>query len=283
VQAIIGILFALISALIWGTTTILARVFLRNQGGITLNAVRLLIAAPFYLVILLYTGFPHIDNLTLFIIALSSLSGFVLGDYFFFTSMKFMGVSRSMLITSIYPVWVIIFGFLLLGREITPMMVLGALLIAAAVGMVMYKRENIEFNYIGVLNAIVAQFLWALAVLSIDWLLEGMPVLKVTAMRVSMGGLIALFILPWERKKIAVLTAKEWFFAAIIAIFGIVIAQYTFTTAINLAGPGIASPLGETSPILASIFAKVFLHEKVTSRLFLAITLTIAGVAVLMM
>ena len=84
-------------------------------------------------------------------------------------------------------------------------------------------------------------------------------------------------------EKIAVLTAKEWFFAAIIAIFGIVIAQYTFTTAINLAGPGIASPLGETSPILASIFAKVFLHEKVTSRLFLAITLTIAGVAVLMM
>ncbi len=282
VEIQLGILLALTSALIWGSTTILARVFLRTKGGLLLNILRLLISAPFYIFILLFYGFPPLTHLVLLIIILSSLAGFVLGDYFFFSAMKLMGVSRSVLIATMYPLWVIVFAHFLLGREITLLMILGVFLIITAVAIITLKKEEIEFHKLGVIYAIIAQFLWALAVVSIDWLLQDMPVLQVTGIRITTGAALILIVLPWEVGEIKRLNKKEWLFVTLIAILGTVIAQYTFTMAINLAGSSLAAPVAETSPILATVFAKIFLHEKVTSRLFLAVLVMVAGVALLM-
>ena len=279
----LGVLLALISALIWGTTTILARVFLRNRGGMVLNILRLLISAPFYLIILFVYGFPHLSHTLILVIILSSLAGFVLGDYFFFTSMKLMGVSRSVIIAAMYPLWVMLFAYLLLGRDITPLVILGALLIIIAIVIISATKEEIEFNKLGVLYAFIAQLLWASAVVSIDWLVQGMPVLQVTGIRITTGAILLLFALPWSIGEIRRLGRMEWLFVALIAILGTVVAQYTFTLSIEMVGSGVAAPVAETSPIIATAFAKVFLHEKVTSKLFIAIILTVLGVALLMM
>jgi DME family drug/metabolite transporter len=282
VEVQLGVLLALVSAFIWGSTTIIARVFLRDRGGMLLNILRLLISAPFYLIILIFYGFPPLTPFIFLIIILSSLAGFVIGDYFFFSAMKLMGVSRSVLIATMYPLWVMALGYFLLNRSITPQMIFGALLIIAAIIIISLKKEELGFHYLGVLYAFIAQILWALAVISIDWLLQGLPVLQVTGIRITTGAGLILIALPWSIGEIRKLRPKEWLFAFIIAFFGTVVAQYTFTMAINLSGSGIAAPVAETSPLIATIFAKVFLHEKVTSKLFLAILLTVVGVIILM-
>jgi len=278
----LGVLLALVSAFIWGSTTIIARVFLRDRGGMLLNILRLLISAPFYLIILIFYGFPPLTPFIFLIIILSSLAGFVIGDYFFFSAMKLMGVSRSVLIATMYPLWVMALGYFLLNRSITPQMIFGALLIIVAIIIISLKKEELGFHYLGVLYAFIAQILWALAVISIDWLLQGLPVLQVTGIRITTGAGLILIALPWSIGEIRKLRPREWLFAFIIAFFGTVVAQYTFTMAINLSGSGIAAPVAETSPLIATIFAKVFLHEKVTSKLFLAILLTVVGVIILM-
>jgi len=282
VEVQLGVLLALVSAFIWGSTTIIARVFLRDRGGMLLNILRLLISAPFYLIILIFYGFPPLTPFIFLIIILSSLAGFVIGDYFFFSAMKLMGVSRSVLIATMYPLWVMALGYFLLNRSITPQMIFGALLIIVAIIIISLKKEELGFHYLGVLYAFIAQILWALAVISIDWLLQGLPVLQVTGIRITTGAGLILIALPWSIGEIRKLRPREWLFAFIIAFFGTVVAQYTFTMAINLSGSGIAAPVAETSPLIATIFAKVFLHEKVTSKLFLAILLTVVGVIILM-
>lgn len=282
-QSLIGVLFALTSAFIWGTTTIIARVFLNNRGGLTLNILRLLISGPFYLVILLFAGFPTLTLSLTIVFILSSLAGFVIGDYFFFSAMKIMGVSRSVLLATMYPLWVIVLGFFLLGRTITPYILSGAAFIILAVAIVVFKKEEIQLNFVGVIFVVIAQFLWALAVISIDWLLEDIPVLQVTGMRIIFGATISLFLLPIGIEEIKNLKIKEWVFAALIAILGTVVAQYTFTMAIDLAGSSIAAPVAETNPLIATILAKLLLQERVTPKLFLAVLLTVVGVALLMM
>ena len=161
-------------------------------------------------------------------------------------------------------------------------MIFGALLIIIAIIIISLKKEELEFHYLGVIYAFIAQLLWALAVISIDWLLQGLPVLQVTGIRITTGAALIVAATPWVAREIRVLTLREWLFIFLIAFLGTVVAQYTFTTAIDLAGSGIAAPVAETSPILATIFAKIFLDEKITSKLFLAILLTVAGVIILM-
>jgi len=282
VEIQLGVLLALTSAFIWGTTTILARIFLKNRSGMVLNILRLIMSAPFYILILIFYGFPDLTYSVFLIIILSSLAGFVIGDYFFFSAMKIMGVSRSVVIATMYPLWVIVFGYFLLGHAITIQMIFGALLIIIAIIIISLKKEELEFHYLGVIYAFIAQLLWALAVISIDWLLQGLPVLQVTGIRITTGAALIVAATPWVAREIRVLTLREWLFIFLIAFLGTVVAQYTFTTAIDLAGSGIAAPVAETSPILATIFAKIFLDEKITSKLFLAILLTVAGVIILM-
>ncbi|HHE75731.1 MAG TPA: EamA family transporter [Candidatus Aciduliprofundum boonei] len=114
-----------------------------------------------------------------------------------------------------------------------------------------------------------------------DWLLVDLPVYQVTGLRIIAGGAISLTMLPFLGKQVIKLSRMEWVYVAIISIFGMVIAQYTFTKSIELAGSGIAAPVGETSPLIATVLAKLFLKEEVTPRLFIAILLMVAGVFVL--
>ena len=280
----LGVLLAFGTALIWATTTIMARIFLRGSGSLSLNFLRLLISAPFYAVLFLYTGFPDVGYNILTIIILSSLAGFVIGDFFFFSAMKLMGVSRSVLIVTMYPLWTIVFAHFLIGREISMMVVLGALLIIFAVSLIIVKKEEVKLHPLGVLYAIIAQFLWALAVVSIDWLLEGLQVYQVTGLRIMAAGGISIFLLPfpWIRNDLRKLNWKGYLNATLIAIFGIVIAQYTFTLAISYAGSEIAAPVAETSPLLATIFAKLILREVISNRLFISVILMVLGVAIMM-
>ncbi len=279
----IGVMFALISAFIWGTTTILARVFLKTGGGLLLNLLRLLISAPFYLPVLLIFGVPELTPFQILIIVLSSLSGFVVGDYFFFSSMKLMGVSRSVVIVTMYPLWVIALGHFWLGRVITVLTLIGAVLIILAVIIISVEKEEIQFNYLGVIYAFISQILWALAVVSIDWLLTGIPVLQVTGLRIVSGAMLISLALPWSTGVIKTLKRKDWVFVTLVAVLGTVVAQYTFTMAIKFAGSAIASPVAETSPLLATVLAKIFLKERVSSKLLLSIALMVAGVMVLML
>jgi len=59
-------------------------------------------------------------------------------------------------------------------------------------------KYHIILGKLGVIYAIIAQFLWALAVVSIDWLLQDIPVLQVTGIRITTGAALILIVLPWE-------------------------------------------------------------------------------------
>ncbi len=279
----IGVLLALASALIWGGTTVLARVFLRNRDGILLNFMRLLMAAPIYLLLLFFYGLPDLSAGTWGILIYSSLAGFVVGDFFFFSAMKMMGVSRTVLIATMYPVWVMVLSYIFLGRPITSTMLLGTSLIILAVFLVASRREEIEFHSRGVIYAFIAQFLWATAVVSIDFLLGQASVIQVTGTRIVVGALIVLPIIPWRGKEALRLNRVEYLFVFMVAVLGTVVAQFTFITSIKLAGSSIAAPVAETSPIISTAFARIFIHEEVSRYLFMAVLLTVLGIAILMM
>ncbi len=122
---IIGILAALVSAFSWASATILVRMGLKRLSPISANILRLYVAALTFLVIFLATnnmgGVFRLSPPRLLLVAfISAQFGFVIGDYFYFSALKRMGVSRTVPITSTYPLWAILWAVLFLDRKVSP-------------------------------------------------------------------------------------------------------------------------------------------------------------------
>ena len=103
---ILGIPFALASAFSWASSTILVRVGLRRLSPIGANIFRLYVASALFLIIFALTGNLGVFKLPARLLVLAFISaqfGFVIGDYFYFNALKRMGVSRTVPITSTYP------------------------------------------------------------------------------------------------------------------------------------------------------------------------------------
>ncbi len=116
---ILGVLAALVSAVSWAASTILIKVGMRDKSPVAVNIVRLYIVSIMFAAIFLVKGtFPQVAALPpelLLVAFISSLFGFVIGDYFYFHALNMMGVSRTVPITSTYPLWAILWAFYSLG------------------------------------------------------------------------------------------------------------------------------------------------------------------------
>ncbi len=118
---LLGIAAALTSAFSWAVSTILIKVGMRGKSPIAVNVIRLYIVSVLFAGIFLVTGgrFSEIASLpplTLVVAFVSAQFGFVIGDYFYFNALNIAGVSRTVPITSTYPLWTILWDFLFLGR-----------------------------------------------------------------------------------------------------------------------------------------------------------------------
>ncbi len=109
---LLGVLAALTSAFAWALSTVLIRLGLHNKSPISANIFRLYVVSLMYLAIFAVSGtFSVIASLSWKLVLMAFISaqfGFVIGDYFYFNALKRMGVSRTVPITSTYPLWAIL-------------------------------------------------------------------------------------------------------------------------------------------------------------------------------
>lgn len=143
---------------------------MKNKSVVTLNISRLYIISVVYAIFFTIDGnWREILNLTplQFLIAfISAQFGFVIGDYFFFNAMKIMGVSRTVPITSSYPLWAILWAYLFLGRSIDVQIILGAFLIVLAVIIVRQGEIEERMNMKGFMFALLAPLSWSFAIIT---------------------------------------------------------------------------------------------------------------------
>ncbi|NJE77502.1 permease, partial [Thermococcus sp. ES12] len=112
----LGVVLSLLSAFGWAFSSILLKLSMKNKSAVTVNIVRLYIIAVVYAIFFTINGnWKEVLNMTplqLLVAFISAQFGFVIGDYFFFNAMKIMGVSRTVPITSSYPLWAILWAYL---------------------------------------------------------------------------------------------------------------------------------------------------------------------------
>ena len=282
---VLGVLAALTSAVSWATSTILIKAGMKNKSPVAANIFRLYAVSVMFVVVFLIDGtFSKIAELspTLLAVAfISGLFGFVIGDYFYLNALKIMGVSRTVPITSTYPLWTILWAFLFLGRRISPQVVIGAILVVTAIIVVRRAEEEERVDPKGFIFALLAPLSWSFAILTMDWLTGYVDVLSLAGIRMMFAAIGVSVFLPKYRRELREITLREALLLTGAAFTGLMLGQYLFVYSINQVGSQISAPVSAVNPIIASALAIVLLKEPPNKKILEGLVLAVLGVVLI--
>lgn len=281
-STLLGALLALISAFGWGTASVLVKIGMRNKSAVTVNIIRLYITALFYACMFLLTGnYAEISSLNwrvLLIAFISGQFGFVIGDYFYFSALRLMGVSRTVPITSSYPLWTILWAWLFLGRSVNAQIIVGAFLVFLAI--VIVRRGEIEehLDSKGFVFALLAPISWSIAITLLDFLSSQVSPLSLAGIRMIFAAFGISVFLPRYSKELREITQREVAILSGAALLGLIIGQYTFVKSVSLVGSQISAPVSAVNPIISSLLAIAILKEPPNTKIILGLILAVVGV-----
>ena len=108
----------------------------------------------------------------------------------------------------------------------------------------------------------------------------GLTPLQLTQFRVLGCCIIAGAVLLVVDRRAFLLTRRQLVVMAVLGVLGVAILQASYAAAIQLLPVGIALLFEYTAVLFVALIAFLFLHEKVKSRLWVAIVLVLVGLAV---
>ncbi|AEC51253.1 hypothetical protein PNA2_0335 [Pyrococcus sp. NA2] len=277
---ILGVILALGAAFTWALSSVLSKISMRRISPFTLNFLRLAIASAFYLPLILALGLlPQKEFYWWVIVVFSGIIGFMVGDWLFLEGVKILGVSRANLLVTPHPILTMFLAHYFLGRPLNFPIFLGAgLIVFGVIILISEGRELGDISLKGVLLVISAELLWTVAIVITDWLVSSESPILITGLRISSGALGAVPFIPRIVREMKGLTFKDLLLVFVISILGTILGQYFFVKSISMVSSSVATPVTESTPILASLMAILFLRERFTKRLALSMVLAMLGI-----
>ena len=141
-----GEIISLIVALSWTTTAMFAEVASKRMGSIVMNVVRMclsLLLLGLTLWLMLGAPYPRYANADAWLwLSLSGFVGYVLGDYCLFNSYIVIGSRFGQLFMTLAPPAAALFGWILLGEQMTWLAILGMAIVMAGIGMSVLSKSD---------------------------------------------------------------------------------------------------------------------------------------------
>jgi len=285
----LGEILSVTAALIWAGSVVLFRKSGRSYPPLALNFFKNIVAAVLLLLTLvlvrqsLFREAPFLDYALL---ALSGVLGIALGDTLFFKSLNIVGAGLSQIVSLSYSPLVILFTFFFLGERLTAGDLAGALLILLGILLTTTRGPTSSLSAHdlrrGVGLATLSVAMMALGVTVAKPVLDRSPVLWSTAIRL-LGGVVALMLLtlvsPRRRYLWSTLKpSRSWKVAIPASVLGAYLAMIVWIGGMKFTQASTASILNQTSAVFVLPLAAIFLHERITLRKALAVTMALAGV-----
>lgn len=289
----LGVLYGISTALIWG----LGYVIVKSQAGkwtsINLLLVRALAGGAtaflFYLFIDTRESLLHLAPSVWFLIIGSVLTGFWGADFVFIVALKDLPLSYLFPIQASYPLFAAGLAWLFLGDVVTFWTALGAVLVLSGISLIGSEEKqpgsivSKSIRKRGFVLATLSAFGWGVSTVLLESALEDHDPITINA---GVGVLTALCFLAVSKPREALSFFREnprsgGAVSIAGSLGGTGLANLFFLLAIGALGAAQAAILSSITPLFTAIFAVLFLHEKLTSKLSLGTILTVAGVMVL--
>ena len=247
-----------------------------------------------------YMFFSILNNSELiFYLILCLISGLsvTVGDLLYYISLKKIDASRAYPIVQLSLIFIFPFSILLFGEELKLSVLLGGVLFLCSVFILSSKDKNENFNanrdlemknsesvIIGVLFAVGAAFLWAVAILSFNQarIITG-DVFITNFFRVAMATVLFLPIVIFRPiyysgfKKENRGNLKYFIYIGIAGILSLGFADTLFYKAAEINGLLLTTTITINTPFIQHVLSILILKEKFRKRFLFAVGLIILG------
>lgn len=259
-------------------------------SSIDLMSLRMLIALPFYAIILWLKQRKKapaaIEKKDSWRIALYGFLGYYLASYFDFWGLKYVSASMERLILFIYPTLVVILSALFLKKKISGAQVAAILLTYSGMVLAFYDKVKIgdAGNTLFGGNLIfVSALTYAIYLIGSGRLIPKIGTVRFTSLsmlvacvcvvfhNLLLNGQLALFQFAWQ----------IYVLALMIAVFSTVIPSYLISESIKRIGPSEVAITGNIGPISTIILSMIFLNEKIGLLQWAGTAIVLLGVSLL--
>lgn len=295
----VGELLGLTAAIIWATSNTLMRMQTGRLGAVAVNFWRCLVCVPFFIILFLIVPDPgtlrELAPRTILYIVLGVCIGMVTGDTLQYHAIKLIGVSRAMPISGCFPLFTVLFAWLLNGEPIRVQVLGGAVVVMMGVLLIsLPKRTPVRVgiiaapapavvdgaNTIGILFSLIAAVCWSLSTVVQSKALAHSDPITVNLVRMPVAACV-LLVASRGRANIPLrqFGARTFLFLVVIGIFGTGLASITYLGALKIAGAGKTAVLGATAPLFALPLSMLLLGERPGLRAVTGTLLTVLGIA----
>lgn len=294
----IGELAALAAAFCWAISPVLYKMALANAKPIPANVSRSISTTIFLFVYLGASGklwnlvTLRVDSLILAI--LSGVFGLCLGDTMFMLSLELIGVSKTVPIVSVYPMFTTFFAVLFFNEPFTSLLLLGTVLIIVGICLVSPERASSSdvtrsVLFKGVFISLSTALVWSLSIIFMNQALEFSQMAAsdsafvVNTARMAASTLLFLALSPFidRRFRFMKLKRKTWIILALGGIVGLVFGWVLLAMSLSYTDASRAVPISSVSPLFATLIGAFFLKEKATVRIFAGAVLIVLGISVM--
>lgn len=276
-----GVLCAVISALVFGITPVLASMtFEMGSNAMTLTFYRNALAVPVLLVVLLYRR----ENLKISLrdfAVLFLVSGLfsVSTTYLVYASYAYIGIGLATTLHFLYPVFTVLLGWVLFKKK-PDRYKIGALAIAT-VGVVLASGSSSAFAVTGIVMALISAVTYASYLLGIEHSAVGrMDSIKSMFYMCIINSVVMAAVDMPSGQIVYALHLKTMVLTFILAIANSAFAYVLLIVGIRLIGAGDAAIFSMLEPVSGVIFGVLFLGETLPFMKLLSCLLILAAVAI---
>ncbi|WP_455368491.1 DMT family transporter [[Eubacterium] cellulosolvens] len=278
----LGEAFAVLAAILWAGSMIVAAKTLKDVGPVRANAFKTLFSAVTMLPIAFFMGeFQNLFYLDFYgslYVIIAAIIGFGIGDTLIFRSIGLIGVSRSYTIGYSYPFFAIALATVFLGEPFLLRYMFGAVIIFLGIVNIFLER-NVAFNKSntkGFVIAFVAAMSWSIGTTLVALGLRTINIIQANTIRFPLL-FIFLFIISILRPSEKKINKQNLGLLLLSGILGMTIGGIVFLFSIELIGVARAAPLSSSSPLWAAIMSSFYLKEKITWRVIMSSIMVAVG------
>lgn len=275
-------LVGLSPAICWALSPIFYSRGLRQLSPVVGNVLRALPATIItFISTTLFLGLDKTFNLSMnayIILLLSGVIGLGLGDLLYLLSIKRIGPSHSITITSTYPLITIVISFLFLGEHIALSVLAGTVFVVLGITIISRKDNEKKVDMIGIGVATLAALLWSVSIILVGSISGSAHPFAENLWRTTgymlASSIILLFNIKNEKFSLKGNSIINITLGGIVAL-NLGWASYIYS--IELIGLSKATTLSSVSPIFTAT-AEFVLEKKFRLNVFLGTLLTTFGI-----
>lgn len=290
---VFGLIAALGAAISWAVSSALYKVGAKDISPLTANLLRivpaLLILTIGGLFINIYPLIYVINPIEWWLIFGSTLSAFVIGDALYFVALLNLGVSRTVPVTNIYPLFVLVLQITFLGQVVHLLLIPAALITVTGVALLGSQVDTSSSNestkprrslIIGLVAAIVTPLAWSVSIIFLSQVLQTTNLVLVAVIRLILALVILTPMVMGYRvyRSEGPVNRRVWLFLGLGGVVALAVGYVSFAIALQLVDTTSVTLVSSLTPLFALIIGWRTLKERIDWKILLGVIACVVGI-----